>query len=166
MRNSWTEPAPPGRSRCHGAMVCFRYETALMKRLLLWVALTRNIGALQLQDWQHLARRVEATTSASAGRIARDTNSLTQYHYKAVPLDDSMSARIFDNYLKALDPDRRYFLQSDVDHLSRHRNDLDDAIAGEDLSVPFAIFNRFTQRVSEQFAYAHSLLNSDSISQK
>lgn len=89
------------------------------------------------------------------------TQILTQYHYKAVPLDDSMSARIFDNYLKALDPDRQYFLQSDVDHLSRHRNDLDDAIAGEDLSVPFAIFNRFTQRVSEQFAYAHSLLNSE-----
>lgn len=87
------------------------------------------------------------------------TQVLTQHHYTALPLDDSMSEKIFDNYLKALDPEKRYFVQSDIEQLSIYRTSLDDAIANEDLSAPFAIFNRLIQRVSERLAYAHHLLN-------
>lgn len=87
------------------------------------------------------------------------TQLLTQYHYKALPLDDLMSEKIFDNYLKALDPEKQYFVQSDIEQLAIHRTSLDDAIASEDLSAPFAIFNRLMQRVSERYAYARHLLN-------
>lgn len=133
-----------------------------MKRLLLWVAIflaTSVQAATPGLAASHPPELKPQQQQARAALLA--TQVLTQYHYKAVPLDDSMSARIFDNYLKALDPDRQYFLQSDIDQLSRYRDDLDDALAREDLSVPFAIFNRFTQRVSEQFAYAHGLLERD-----
>jgi carboxyl-terminal processing protease len=43
---------------------------------------------------------------------------LSRYHYKKLPLDDAMSAKIFDQYLKALDPEKLFFLQSDIDQLS------------------------------------------------
>lgn len=133
-----------------------------MKRLLLWIAIFLTTSAQATTADSAISRPVELKPQqqqARAASIAKEV--LTQYHYKAVPLDDSMSERIFDNYLKALDPDRQYFLQSDIDQLSHYRNQLDDAIAGEDLAAPFAIFNRFTQRVSEQFAYAHSLLKNE-----
>lgn len=133
-----------------------------MKRLLLWIAIFLATSAQATTAGSEVSRPAELKPQHQQARAALlATQVLTQYHYKAVPLDDSMSARIFHNYLKALDPDRQYFLQSDIDQLSRYRNDLDDGIAREDLSVPFAIFNRFTQRVSEQFAYAHSLLSSE-----
>lgn len=83
---------------------------------------------------------------------------LIRYHYKAMPLDDAMSKKIFDRYLKTLDPEKLVFVKSDIDQLSAARNRLDDAIIGEDLTVPFAIYNIYARRASERFAYARSLL--------
>ena len=83
---------------------------------------------------------------------------LTRYHYKPVPLDDAMSQKIFDHYLKSLDYDKLVFVKSDIDQLTAARTRLDDAILKEDLTLPFAIFNLYTRRVSERFAYARRLL--------
>ncbi len=83
---------------------------------------------------------------------------LTRYHYRAMPLDDAMSEKIFDHYLKSLDSERLFFVQGDIDQLAGVRTRLDDAIIGEDLTVPFAIFNLYVQRASERLAYARSLL--------
>ena len=40
---------------------------------------------------------------------------LSRYHYKAVPLDDAMSKKIFDRYLKTLDPEKLVFVKSDIE---------------------------------------------------
>src|ERR1700752_4379041 len=53
---------------------------------------------------------------------------LARYHYKAVPLDDAMSEKIFDRYFKALDPEKVYFQQADLEQFASVRNKLDDAI--------------------------------------
>jgi carboxyl-terminal processing protease len=83
---------------------------------------------------------------------------LTRYHYTGVPLDDALSEKIFDRYLKLLDSEKLFFVQSDVDQLSSARTALDDAILTEDLTVPFAIFNLYERRAAERFAYARVLL--------
>lgn len=83
---------------------------------------------------------------------------LTRYHYRHIPLDDKSSSKIFDNYLKALDEEKLFFTQSDIDRFSIARTWLDDAIFNENLSAPFAIHNAFQQRASERIAYARSLL--------
>jgi len=83
---------------------------------------------------------------------------LSRFHYKAVPLDNALSSKMFDQYLKALDPEKLYFLQSDIDRLAVDRTLLDDAILTEDLRAPFEIFNLYERRVVERLAYARSLL--------
>ncbi|MEO7726422.1 MAG: carboxy terminal-processing peptidase [Burkholderiales bacterium] len=83
---------------------------------------------------------------------------LAGYHYKPAPLDDAMSEKIFDRYLKSLDPEKLFFVQSDIDRLTGIRTKLDDAIVGEDLTAPFAIFNLYAQRVFERYSYARTLL--------
>jgi carboxyl-terminal processing protease len=83
---------------------------------------------------------------------------LSHYSYKHVALDDNLSGQIFDSYMKALDADKVFFLQADIDHFANERTKLDDAIIGKDLSVPFAIFNLYQQRITERFVYARSLL--------
>ncbi|MBS0371852.1 MAG: carboxy terminal-processing peptidase [Proteobacteria bacterium] len=80
------------------------------------------------------------------------------YHYTPVALDDIQSERIFARYLKALDPDRLYFLQADINGWQAARHQLDDAILGKDLRIPFAIYNRYARRADERFAYARKLL--------
>jgi carboxyl-terminal processing protease len=97
----------------------------------------------------------QAQTAVLAARF------LTRFHYKPEPLDAKMSAHIFDRYLDALDADRLFLLQSDVDKFAAMRDKLGDAIYNEDLSAPFAIFNLYIQRVNERTAYARELLKHD-----
>lgn len=93
------------------------------------------------------------------GQAANLTSQLVgHYHYTPVALDDIQSERIFTRYLKALDPDRLYLLQTDLDDWQVARLSLDDAIVNKDLRVPFAIYNRYAKRADERFAYARKLL--------
>ncbi|MBW8901682.1 MAG: PDZ domain-containing protein, partial [Massilia sp.] len=85
---------------------------------------------------------------------------LSRYHYKAMPLDDALSEKIFDRYFKTLDAEKLYFLQSDIDQFDVVRNKLDDAINNENLNLPFAIFAVYQQRFAERTAYARELLKS------
>ncbi len=83
---------------------------------------------------------------------------LARYHYKMVPIDDALSQKIFDKYLKSLDPEKLFFVQNDIDNFSRERARLGTALLQRDLSVPFAMFNLYEQRAAERFAYARTLL--------
>ncbi len=83
---------------------------------------------------------------------------LGHVHYKTVALDDALSAKIFDRYLKSIDPERMFFVQADVDQWGEARTELDNAILADDLGLPFAIFNLYAKRAAERFTYARSLL--------
>jgi carboxyl-terminal processing protease len=95
---------------------------------------------------------------AKAAHLAAEV--LSRYHYKPVALDDALSIKTFDQYVKALDPEKMYFLQSDIDHLGVERTRLDDAILTEDLRAPFDIFNLYERRLAERMTYSRSLLPS------
>lgn len=126
-----------------------------MKTKLLWAALAfaLNVPSPALAAPQ-LAPQAQ---QAQAAHLSAEV--LTRYHYRHIPLDDVVSAKIFDNYLKALDSEKIFFLQTDIDNFSAARTRLDDAIGNENLSIPFAIFNLYQERVEERFTYARSLLN-------
>ncbi|MBL8297866.1 MAG: carboxy terminal-processing peptidase [Rhodanobacteraceae bacterium] len=83
---------------------------------------------------------------------------LTRFHYKAIPLDDAMSAKMFDAYFESLDGEKLFFLKSDVARFTAAREQLDDAIFNKDLTMPFAVFNLYLQRVAERTAYSRKLL--------
>ncbi|NLS01041.1 carboxy terminal-processing peptidase [Rhizobium sp. P38BS-XIX] len=83
---------------------------------------------------------------------------LERFHYKPVPLDDVLSARIMNRYIKSLDPDRVIFMQTDIDKFMAGSTKIDDAIDQEDLNIPFSIFNLYEQRVVDRMTYARSLL--------
>ncbi|MBY3048571.1 carboxy terminal-processing peptidase [Rhizobium laguerreae] len=86
---------------------------------------------------------------------------LSRYSYKPVPLDDALSARIMDGFIKSLDPDRMLFLQADIDGFMSDRSEIDDAIEERDLKIPFAIFKAYQQRVVDRMNYARTLLKQD-----
>ncbi|HSN00373.1 MAG TPA: carboxy terminal-processing peptidase, partial [Rudaea sp.] len=97
-------------------------------------------------------------TSEQAQAALLATRFLTRFHYKAEPLDAAMSQKIFDRYFDSLDGDRLFFVQADIDRFAPERDKLGDDIYDENLSVPFAIFNLYEQRVAERTAYARGLL--------
>ncbi|HET6632533.1 MAG TPA: carboxy terminal-processing peptidase [Rhodanobacteraceae bacterium] len=86
-------------------------------------------------------------------------NLMTRYHYDAVPLDDSMSKKIFKAYLDALDSQKMFFTQADIDRFGAARTSLDDAIWNGDLKVPFDIFNTYAKRLTSRTAKIRALLD-------
>ena len=96
---------------------------------------------------------------AQAAHLAADI--LSRYHYKATPLDPALSDKIFDQYLKALDGEKYFLVQADIDRFAGERGQIGNAILTEDLSLPFSIFNLFEQRMVERFTYARTLLKQD-----
>ncbi|NMM12475.1 MAG: carboxy terminal-processing peptidase [Rhodoferax sp.] len=130
-----------------------------MKQKLLWLvfALVTAAQGASLDAETHYPPELKpAQQDAQAAHLAAEL--LARYHYKRVPLDDTLSAKIFDQYLKSLDSEKLFFVQSDIDRLSVNRTKLDDAILKEDLTAPFAIFNLYDRRATERFAYARTLL--------
>ncbi len=130
-----------------------------MKKTLIWlvVALTTatRVAAAEAEAALPPLLKPEAQ-EARAAHLAAEV--LSRFHYKAIPLDDALSSKTFDQYLKSLDPEKLYFLQSDVDRLNVDRTLLDDAILTEDLRAPFEIFNLYERRVAERLNFARGLL--------
>jgi carboxyl-terminal processing protease len=130
-----------------------------MKQKLLWLVLllaTAAQGAGLDAGTTYPPELRPVPQEAEAAHLAAEV--LTRYHYKAMPLDAGLSGRIFDQYLKSLDPEKLFFVQADIDQLARDRTRLGEAIVKEDLTVPFAIFNTYQKRAAERFTYAHTLL--------
>lgn len=130
-----------------------------MKQKLLWLVLALAMAAQGAAPGTGTTYPPELKPEPQEARAAHmAAEILSRHHYKAVPLDDSLSGKIFDQYLKSLDPEKLFFVQSDIDQLASARSQLDNAILKEDLAIPFAIFNRYEHRAVERFSYARGLL--------
>src|SRR5476651_208779 len=131
-----------------------------MKQKLLWIVVfalaTAAQGASPDAGKPYPPELKPVQQEAQAAHLAAEL--LARYHYKKMPLDNALSEKIFDQYLKSLDSEKLFFVQADIDHLSGNRTKLGDAILKEDLTVPFAIFNLYEHRAAERFAYARTLL--------
>lgn len=60
--------------------------------------------------------------------------SLQYNHYKPAKVDDALSHRAYDIYLKRVDNGKRFFLQRDIDAFAKHRDLLDDYAMKKDFS--------------------------------
>lgn len=129
-----------------------------MKKRLLWILLSLAT-ATQAAILEPSAPLAPQQQHAQAAKLTAQV--LTRYHYKAAPLDNAMSEKIFVRYLKAMDPDKLFFLRADVDRFANARTKLDDAIFDEDLHIPFDIYNLYERRVVERLAFARELLKHD-----
>jgi carboxyl-terminal processing protease len=89
------------------------------------------------------------------------TRFLTNYHYQGHELDDELSERVFEQYIRLLDPNRVYFLAGDIEQLERHRLRLDDALRTAEIEPAYEIFALYQRRVDQRIEHARSLLEDD-----
>ena len=120
--------------------------------LLILLTLALAVPATSQAFVQLMPDKQEAQAALLSAKI------LTHYQYEHLPLDDKLSAKIFDSYLNTLDGNRMVFLQADIDRFADDRTRLDDAILKRDLTIPFAIYNLYLQRITEHYQYARTLL--------
>lgn len=110
---------------------------------------------------ESLVLPVVAQASHHATASKRITALFTRGHYVPVQLNDELSGRIFDMYLKNLDYYRNVLLKSDVDAFERYREEFDDGLNKGNLNFAFDMFNQTLQRRAERFDFAISLLAQD-----
>jgi carboxyl-terminal processing protease len=106
------------------------------------------------------------TPGPNDGRIAYVTaRLLEEYHYLQQPLDEEMSKKFFDGYLKELDPQHLQFLQSDIAEFAHYRTNLDTLTINDngaaDLTPAYKIFQRFQERLRQRVAFVDELLKQD-----
>src|SRR5262245_55283191 len=86
------------------------------------------------------------------------TTLMRREHLSKHPLDDEISRRGLDLFIKSLDGMKLYFLQSDIDEFNQKRNDLDDMVQSGDVSLAYTVFNRLLKRIDERVKLVDELL--------
>ncbi|MFZ6749808.1 carboxy terminal-processing peptidase [Undibacterium sp. Ren11W] len=135
-----------------------------MKKTLLWISMAfaaTTYAAAPVSSPDLLSSAELKPLQQQAQAAAMTAQFLTRFHYKTMPLDDAMSEKIFDKYLKSLDSEKLFFIQADIDQFAYARTKMDDAINTQDLSTPFAMFNLYEQRMKQRMSYARDLLKQD-----
>ncbi|MGL2987020.1 carboxy terminal-processing peptidase [Flavobacterium sp. RSSA_27] len=70
-------------------------------------------------------------------------------HYDPAVMDDEFSKGVYKDYIEALDPSKRFFLQSDIDEFAKYELDLDDQINNKELTFFELTYSRLMVRMEE-----------------
>ena len=84
---------------------------------------------------------------------------LEKGHYSPTTMDDEFSKGVYKDYIEALDPSKRFFLQADIDEFSKYELELDDQLLNKDLTFFDLTYTRLIQRIEESKSIYKSILN-------
>ncbi len=83
---------------------------------------------------------------------------LQYQHYRQMVLDDKLSSKVFDAFIKFLDPNRTFFLASDIKKFERFRLLIDNNFRRGELDNAFGAFNLYQKRHAQRLTYTLNLL--------
>jgi carboxyl-terminal processing protease len=134
--------------------------------LLLLLSLGLPVCAVDTDPTLITARHTNATPLVEGPddtNILKWTARILQHsHYSRQTFNDEVSSRFLDRFLDSLDSQHIYFLQSDLKEFDVFRTRLDDlTLRYGDSSPARLIFNRFRERLSQQFNYVEGLLKTE-----
>ena len=84
--------------------------------------------------------------------------ALTKGHYEPHQINDEFSEQVFIDFIDALDPYKRFFIQSDIDEFSKYKYLIDDQLKNEEFTFYSSVFERYNQRVIESKDYYKEIL--------
>lgn len=105
----------------------------------------------------------KVTPSPDNEKIAQKTAQLLEKaHYLHHNLDNTYSEKLYKEYLDTLDSRHLYFTQEDMAEFEKYRFSMgQDLIQRGDLEAAYAIYNRLTERLDQQAAYAAEILKNE-----
>lgn len=84
---------------------------------------------------------------------------LTNAHYHPADLNNAFSEKVYNNYLKVIDGNKRYLLQSDIDGFEKYKNDLDDQFKEQRITFFNESYPVFQSRIKEAKIYYKEILS-------
>ncbi|MES2515044.1 MAG: carboxy terminal-processing peptidase [Bacteroidota bacterium] len=83
---------------------------------------------------------------------------LNQAHYNPLKVDDDFSEKAYNLYLKRIDVNKKFLLQSDVDALSKYRKSIDDEINGGTFDFYKLSLDIISKRIKEKESWSKEIL--------
>ena len=77
------------------------------------------------------------------------TYVLQKGHYDPKEINDAFSVDVYNNFIKGIDPLKRYFLASDIEEFSKYKTEIDDQIKNKDLSFFNLVHTRYLERMED-----------------
>jgi carboxyl-terminal processing protease len=122
-------------------------------------ASTLVIGVFLLVATTIFAQQLAKPTEEAAHTARVICTMVEKYHINHSAVDDSVSPKLFDRFIDLLDPQKLYFLASDIDEFKVQRMLLDDQLKKGDVNFAYDVFSRYTDRVRERVEHAQRLVD-------
>lgn len=84
---------------------------------------------------------------------------LERGHFDLREVDDEFSEQVFEDFIQALDPLKRHFLQEDIDDFEEYRFLIDDQIKNQEFDFFDLAYNRLQMRIKDAKAIYLKLLD-------
>ena len=82
---------------------------------------------------------------------------LEKGHYQSQDINDKLSIKVFNSYLEMIDPQKKYFLNSDLKEFKKYEKSIDDQWLSYDLTFFNLTYDRLIQRIDEVETFMPSL---------
>ena len=131
----------------------------------IWAFMKRNykviilLLAVSAALWSFIPKKETEDPEKDQLLLELVTYLMERTHYDPPKLDDKFSQQVYKEYIKALDPMKRYFLQSDLDEFNKYELLIDDMIQLKELSFFDLTYERITQRMNEAKAIYSEVLD-------
>jgi carboxyl-terminal processing protease len=85
--------------------------------------------------------------------------TLDDRHFSQITVDDALSVKFLNNYIDQLDPNKSFFLQSDIDEFQLKQYILDDELKSGKNTIGFSIYQRLMVRMNDRLNQVVASLN-------
>lgn len=100
--------------------------------------------------------------TADDGETARMVaNMVSARHINHPKLDDELSERLLRRFIDTWDPQKLYFLKSDIAEFEKNRHALDDQILEGDVAFATTVFDRFQARMTDRYDRITGIIDAD-----
>ncbi|UTP72125.1 carboxy terminal-processing peptidase [Alteromonas sp. LMIT006] len=123
------------------------------------VGLSLSVTTLYAKESSELPQLVPEVHHAKAAK--RLVSTYARNHYVKFSLDDDLSQKIFERYLRNLDYNKNFFLASDIESFANMSKLFDEALMTSNVQIAYDIYAINLQRRHERLDYALSLLNNE-----
>ena len=125
-------------------------------------ATTLLIGTSLLVATTIFAQKLSAEKAADETTTKLVCEMLARFHISQSSIGDETSAKLLDRFVERLDPlssQKLYFLQSDIDDLSKYKSELDDLVKIGNVDFAYMAFNLHLKRLEKRIQVAHRLID-------
>lgn len=121
----------------------------------IWIFMKRNyriliaVVAISATLWSFMPKAQQQDPEKDKMLLDLISIVIDNAHYNPSRMDDQFSKGVYDDFLDAVDPSKRFFIQSDINEFKPYEFEIDDMIKNRDLTFFNLVYDRLQKRMTE-----------------